>query len=217
MSEMTRSREEVRQFLKASKIVLVVRRLPARHLIPAIDAAHSGGINVVEITMDDPSAAPAIQALCDRFDGVLVGAGTVLREEQAHAAIAAGASFLVSPVLDPRIIALARKHSLAAVPGAMTPTEIFQAQQAGADMIKIFPAGILTAQFIRDVRGPFGPLDLMVTGSIGIDNVAEFFKVGVSAVGIGKGILDEGALQTGNYQVIEEKARLFCQRVFDVA
>lgn len=200
-------RKEVKRFIKKSKIILVARNLKLNDVKNIVEAVYRGGIRIIEITMNNTEAFSIIKTINEKFSDILVGAGTVLEVENALKAIQAGAKFLVSPIFDRKIVDLAKQKNITVIPGAMTPTEVYFAKEYGVDMIKIFPAGILTSKFIKDLTGPFGMLDIMVTGGIITENILDFLNSGVSAVGIGKDILDENAIKKGNYSFIEEKAR----------
>jgi len=200
-------KKEVKRFIKKSKIILVARNLGLNDVENIVEAVYRGGIRIIEITMNNTEAFSIIKTINEKFSDILVGAGTVLEVGKALKAIKAGAKFLVSPIFDRKIVDLAKRKNITVVPGAMTPTEVYFANKYGVDMIKIFPAGILTSKFIKDLTGPFGMLDIMVTGGIVTENILDFLKAGVSAVGIGKDILDENAIKKGDYSIIEEKAK----------
>ena len=200
-------KKEVKRFIKESKLILVARNLGLNNVESIVGAVYRGGIRIIEITMNNPEAFSAIKTINEKFGDVLVGAGTVLDVGKAIKAIQAGAKFLVSPIFDRKIVDFAKQKNITVIPGAMTPTEVYFANEYGVDMIKIFPAGILTSKYIRDLTGPFGMLDIMVTGGIVKENILDFLSAGVSAFGIGKDILDENAIKKGDYSFIEEKAK----------
>lgn len=200
-------RKKVKRFIKKSKIILVARNLRLNDVENIVEAVYRGGIRIIEITMNNTEAFSIIKTINEKFSDILVGAGTVLEVGKALKAIQAGAKFLVSPIFDRKIVDLAKQKNITVIPGAMTPTEVYFAKEYGVDMIKIFPAGILTSKFIKDLTGPFGMLDIMVTGGIKTENILDFLYSGVSAVGIGKDILDENAIKKGDYSFIEEKAK----------
>ncbi|NQT67434.1 MAG: bifunctional 4-hydroxy-2-oxoglutarate aldolase/2-dehydro-3-deoxy-phosphogluconate aldolase [Actinobacteria bacterium] len=205
--------KNVKRFIKESKIILVARNLGLNHMKNIIEAVYRGGIRVIEITMDNTEASLIIKTINESFCDILVGAGTVLEMGKALEAIGAGAKFLVSPIFDKKIVDLAKLKNITVIPGAMTPTEVYFANKYGVDMIKIFPARILTSKYIKDLTGPFGMLDIMVTGGITTENILDFLNAGVSAFGIGKDILDENAIKKGDYNIIEEKAKHYVNLV----
>lgn len=200
-------KKEVKRFIKESKIILVARNLRLNDVENIVKAVYRGGIRIIEITMNNTEAFSTIKTITEKFSDILVGAGTVLEVGEALKAIQAGAKFLVSPIFDRKIVDLAKQKNITVIPGAMTPTEVYFAKEYGVDMIKIFPAGILTSRFIKDLTGPFGMLDIMVTGGITTENILDFLNSGVSAVGIGKDILNENAIKKGDYSFIEERAK----------
>jgi 2-dehydro-3-deoxyphosphogluconate aldolase / (4S)-4-hydroxy-2-oxoglutarate aldolase len=170
--------------LRATPVVAILRRprvdieLCARALIEA-------GVRFVEVTIDSPAAVPFLESAAKKFQEGLFGAGTVTVPELAEKAIRAGAQFLVTPNFNPEVIRVARSHQIPIFSGAMTPTEIFAAYEAGAQVIKVFPAATLGSAYFKELRGPFPEIPLMATGGITVDNAPDFFAAGVTALGIG--------------------------------
>jgi 2-dehydro-3-deoxyphosphogluconate aldolase/(4S)-4-hydroxy-2-oxoglutarate aldolase len=203
------TRAEVCRRIEDVGILPVVRAPSAPLAVRAVEAVLAGGISVVEITMTVPDAVSVIRSLSDRFRGrVLVGAGTVLSAEVATACIAAGAEFLVSPGLDLPTIQAAHARNIAAMPGALTPTEVMTAWKAGADMVKIFPCSAVGgAQYLRALRGPLPQVKYLPTGGINVSTVHEYLAAGAAALGVGSELVDLGALTSGHDQVITERAR----------
>ncbi len=204
------SAEAVQQ-IKAIGIVPIIRAANPEAAIHAAEAISEGGIPCAEITMTVPGAIRALEEVAKRFgDRLLLGAGTVLDPETARACLLAGAEFFVTPSLNLRTIEFAKRYSKAIFPGALTPTEIVEAWQAGADGIKIFPCSALGgATYIKALRGPFPQIDFVPTGGVNLKTIADFFKAGCSAVGVGGELVDSAALSSGNYQLIEQRAREF--------
>jgi 2-dehydro-3-deoxyphosphogluconate aldolase/(4S)-4-hydroxy-2-oxoglutarate aldolase len=150
------------------------------------------GLDIVEITFTVPNAPSVIERLRSRFPAVLVGAGTVTNGPDAERAVGAGAEFLLSPALSPGMVEAARRHGILAVPGAYTPTEVLSALEAGAQMIKIFPAEIGGPAHIRALRAPIPQARFLPTGGVRPDNVGEWFAAGAAAVGIGSALVGPG-------------------------
>jgi 2-dehydro-3-deoxyphosphogluconate aldolase/(4S)-4-hydroxy-2-oxoglutarate aldolase len=192
-------------------IVPVVRVASGEEAVAAADAVSAGGVPVVEITMTVPGAVRVIESLAGRADsGILVGAGSVLDAETARACILAGAEFVVSPVFDIETVALCRRYGKVVIPGAMTPTEILAAWQAGADLVKVFPCDSLGGpRHIRSVRGPLPQVALVPTGGVTLETAAEYLAAGASALGVGSDLVDPTALREGRGASISERARAF--------
>jgi 2-dehydro-3-deoxyphosphogluconate aldolase / (4S)-4-hydroxy-2-oxoglutarate aldolase len=173
------------------------------------------GLTVAEITMTVPDAIEAIASVSKRFgDKVLVGAGTVTDAETVRRALDAGAEFIVSPCLVPDVIAAARRADVAVLPGALTPTEVFEAFRQGGDMVKVFPAqSVGGAAYLRALRGPFPDIPLVPTGGVTLDNVGEMFKAGAAAVGVGSEMISKDALARHDYAAIGALASRFLEAV----
>jgi 2-dehydro-3-deoxyphosphogluconate aldolase/(4S)-4-hydroxy-2-oxoglutarate aldolase len=199
----------------AAGIIPVVRAPSSDLAMRAVDAIRAGGIDVVEVTMTVPGAVSLIDELARRFgDAVVVGAGTVLDAETARACIIAGAAFIVSPVLDAATIACCRTHGIPVVPGALTPTEIVRAVQAGADMVKVFPCGALGgARYIQSLKAPLPHVRLVPTGGVTLQTVGDFIRAGASAVGVGADLVDIGQIQDGRADAVTENARRFAEAI----
>jgi 2-dehydro-3-deoxyphosphogluconate aldolase/(4S)-4-hydroxy-2-oxoglutarate aldolase len=158
--------------------------------------------------MTVPRALELIAQLAPALpDGFLLGAGTVLDDETAHRAICAGAQFVVGPVLRPDVIEACHRHDVPAFPGCFTPTEIFTAWEAGADIVKLFPATTLGPGFIKDVHAPLPQVKLMPTGGVTLDNAAAWIKAGAVAIGIGSALVDTRAIAAGDLAAITANAR----------
>jgi 2-dehydro-3-deoxyphosphogluconate aldolase / (4S)-4-hydroxy-2-oxoglutarate aldolase len=196
-------------------IIPVVRAQSADEAMRAVEAIKEGGISVLEITMTVPGAVRVIEEVARRYESdAVVGAGTVLDAETARLCILAGARFIVSPALDPETIACCRRYSVVVLPGAMTPTEVLAAWKAGADLVKVFPAGSLGgASFIRNLKAPLPQIELVPTGGVSLKTAAEFIKAGAAALGVGTDLVDTTALRDGNARVITERARQFVEIV----
>jgi len=189
----------------------VVRTPSAELAIQAVETCRNAGILVAEITMTVPGAIRALEKLADRFgDSMLLGAGTVLDAETARASILAGAEFLVSPNLRRATIEVAKRYSKAIFPGALTPTEVLDAWEAGADAVKVFPCGnVGGAKYIKALKGPFPQIEMVPTGGVSLETIADFFKAGACAVGIGSELIDAALLKQRRFDALEERARQF--------
>jgi 2-dehydro-3-deoxyphosphogluconate aldolase/(4S)-4-hydroxy-2-oxoglutarate aldolase len=203
------SREKILRRIREVGIVPVVRAESAEEAARAIDAIREGGVDILEVTMTVPGAVRLIEELARRFgDEAVVGAGTVLDPETARACILAGAQFVVSPALNLDTIALCRRYGIPVMPGALTPTEVMTAWQAGADLVKIFPCSALGgASYIKALKGPLPQVDLIPTGGVNLQTAADFIKAGATALGVGADLVDLRALREGKPNLLTERAR----------
>ncbi len=173
-----------------------------------MDALAAGGVRALEVTMTVPRAIELIRELAPTMpEGFLLGAGTVTDAGTAHAVVDAGAAFIVGPVFRRDVIAACHERDVPAIPGCFTPTEILDAHEAGADIIKVFPATALGPQYLRDVRAPLPQVKLMPTGGVTLENAGDWIRAGAVAVGIGSALLDMKAIESGRFDVITENAR----------
>ncbi len=171
------------------------------------DAIGEGGVRVIELTMSVPGAIELIRQLASRLpDGFVLGAGTVLDGDTARRVIEAGARFVVSPVFRREVITACHERDAAVMPGCFTPTEILEAWDAGADVVKVFPATALGPTFLKDVRGPLPQVKLMPTGGVTLDNAGDWIRAGAVAVGVGTALLDTAAIAAGQYGVLRANA-----------
>lgn len=201
------TRTEVLSRILDSGVVAVIRMKDTNRLLKVIEAVRNGGVKCIEITMTVPGAVDIIRQLSKAVsDDVLIGAGTVVDERTAGQVIDAGAKFVVGPILNLSIVSLCAKRDIVVMPGCFTPTEIFTAWNAGADIIKVFPATSLGPKYFKDLRGPFPDIRLMPTGGVTIDNVGEWIAAGASAVGVGSDLLDKKAIEEERYEVLTERA-----------
>ncbi|MBW3622324.1 MAG: bifunctional 4-hydroxy-2-oxoglutarate aldolase/2-dehydro-3-deoxy-phosphogluconate aldolase [Armatimonadetes bacterium] len=172
--------------IRDARVVAVLRASSPEELMEVAGALREGGIRCLEFTMTTPGALEMIRhASCELDEDVLLGAGTILTGEAAEAAVEAGARFLVSPALKIEVVEAARRRGVPVMPGAFTPSEALAAWDAGADVVKIFPAGQLGPSYLKDLHGPFPDIPLMPTGGIGIDDAAAYLQAGAVAVGVG--------------------------------
>src|SRR5215831_16640134 len=196
-------------------IIPVVRAASVEEANRAVEAICAGGIPVVEITMTVPNAISVIRELVQRRgNDVLIGAGTVTNAEQAESCVRAGAQFLVSPGLATSVLSVARVHNRLAIPGALTPTELMNAQEQGARLVKIFPCGNVGGpKYLKSLKAPFPQAQLIPTGGVNLGNAAEFIAAGAYALGVGADLVDATALREGNLEKITSAAREFVQAV----
>jgi 2-dehydro-3-deoxyphosphogluconate aldolase/(4S)-4-hydroxy-2-oxoglutarate aldolase len=196
-------------------LIPVIRAESADAAIAVVEALAEAGLVIAEITMTVPRAIDAIESVAKRFaDKVLVGAGTVTDADAARRAVDAGAEFIVTPCLVPEVIEAARSAGVAVLPGGLTPTEIFAAHRAGADMVKVFPAqNVGGAAYLRALRGPFPDIPLVPTGGVTIDNMREMFDAGAAAVGVGSELISKDALARRDYAAIGALAAQFLAAV----
>jgi 2-dehydro-3-deoxyphosphogluconate aldolase/(4S)-4-hydroxy-2-oxoglutarate aldolase len=200
-------RTDVVARIERERIVAVIRLDEAERLRAVVGALMAGGVRVFEVTMTVPRAIELIAQLARELrDDVLLGAGTVLDKATASDAIRAGAKFVVAPVFRPDVIDACHRRGVPAVPGCFTPTEILDAWEAGADIVKVFPSTSLGPAFIRDVRGPLPQLKLMPTGGVSIENAAEWLRAGAVAVGVGSALVDRAAVKAGDFAGITRRA-----------
>lgn len=208
-------RVEIVKQIEDIGIVPVIRAASADEAMRAIDAIKEGGINVLEITMTVPGAIRVMEQVAARYgDEVLVGAGTVLDPETARACMLAGAQFIVSPALNLETIAMCRRYGVPVAPGALTPTEVITAWTAGADFVKVFPAGSVGgASYIKNLLGPLPQVKIIPTGGVSLKTAADFIKAGARALGVGTDLVDVKAIRAGDAHVVTERAREFVRIV----
>jgi 2-dehydro-3-deoxyphosphogluconate aldolase / (4S)-4-hydroxy-2-oxoglutarate aldolase len=189
-------------------VVAVIRLRDPGKLRAVVDALMAGGVKALEVTMTVSGAVDLIRGLAPTLpEGFLLGAGTVVNASIAHAVIGAGAQFVISPVFRREVIAACHEHDVPVAPGCFTPTEILEAHDAGADIVKIFPATALGPQYIKDVRAPLPQVRLMPTGGVSPDNAGDWIRAGAIAVAAGSSLLDAKAIESGRFEVITENAR----------
>ncbi|MBC8165007.1 MAG: bifunctional 4-hydroxy-2-oxoglutarate aldolase/2-dehydro-3-deoxy-phosphogluconate aldolase [Bryobacteraceae bacterium] len=196
-------------------VVPVVRTSSAESAIRSIEAIHKGGIRAAEITMTVPGAIRALEKIADQFgDSILLGAGTVLDPETARICMLAGAQFFVTPAVNLATIEIAQRYSKPIMVGALTPTEVLTAWQAGADVVKVFPASAVGgAKYIKALKGPFPQIEMIPTGGVNLETTADFLKAGACAVAVGSELVDAQTILNGQYVVFEERARQYLEIV----
>lgn len=187
-------------------IVAVVRARSSDQLIDVAQALLRGGVDCIEITMTTPNALRVIAACREAVGEAMIGVGSVLDAATAEAAIQAGAQFVVSPIFRPQIVDAAHAADLPAVPGCFTPTEILAATDAGADLVKVFPAGFFGAEYFKAILAPMPHLKLTPTGGVDLDTAAGFIAAGAATLGVGSALVTKKALAEGNLGRIEQLA-----------
>lgn len=203
--------QEILAFITEVGIVPVVRTASAEQAIQAVEAIFNGGIRAAEITMTVPGAVKALEKVADRFGGrIMLGAGTVLDPETARICMLAGAEFFVTPALRPATIEMVKRYSKVICPGALTPTEVLTAWEAGADVVKVFPCGnVGGAKYIKALKGPFPQIEMIPTGGVNLETAGDFLKAGACAVAVGGELVDAKLLKEGKYDELTERARQY--------
>ncbi|OIB55827.1 bifunctional 4-hydroxy-2-oxoglutarate aldolase/2-dehydro-3-deoxy-phosphogluconate aldolase [Natrialba sp. SSL1] len=200
-----------------SGVIAVLRGVDEDQIVPVSRALADAGVEALEITADGTRSAEMIadvdRELADT--DAVIGAGTVLDAATAQSVIDAGATFVVSPHTSPDVVRTCNRHGVLAAPGVMTPTEAVTAMEAGADLLKMFPASTVGPSHIGALSGPLGDVDIIPTGGVSPDNVADFFDAGAVAVGAGGAILDDEAIERGDMEQVRETAEAFVAAVED--
>jgi 2-dehydro-3-deoxyphosphogluconate aldolase / (4S)-4-hydroxy-2-oxoglutarate aldolase len=200
--------------IRSTGVVAIMRARSSGQLIAAADAIKAGGVRVIEVTMTTPGALAVIAEATQRYgDEVLFGAGSVLDAETARAAILAGAGFVVAPTLKVEVVALCNRYSIPAMPGIMTPTEALTAWEAGADMVKLFPASFGGPAMIKAIRAPLPQLEIVPVGGVTLDNAAEFIRKGAAALGVGSSLVNQKLLDAGDMDELQRRAVAFIAAV----
>jgi len=205
------TKQQILSFITDIGIVPVVRTATAEGAIKAIEAIYRGGVRAAEITMTVPGAIRALEKVADQFgDKIVLGAGTVLDPETARACMLAGAEFFVTPSLKLSTIEMVKRYSKVICPGALTPTEVLTAWDAGADIVKIFPCGNVGGpKYIKALRGPFPHIEMIPTGGVNLETAGEFLKAGACAVAVGGELVDAKTIKEGRFDIIEERTRQY--------
>lgn len=200
--------------LKQHKIVAIVRGVPAELADRTADALAEGGVRLIEVTMNSEAALATITRWRERYAGTLrVGAGTVLDVAMAGAAVDAGAEFIIAPGLDEAVVRYVAERGVEAWPGALSPTEIVRAWQAGASAVKVFPLGMLGTQYLKDLRGPLPHIPIMAVGGVNLDNVADLLRAGAIAAGIGSSLVNLKLIHSGKFSELRDLAARYVAAV----
>lgn len=201
------TREATVSAIEDAGVVAVIRMKEPDKLQAVVDAIAAGGVRALEVTMTVPGAVDLIRALAPRLPaGFILGAGTVIDADTVARVVDAGARYVVSPVFRRSVVDACHARGVPAMPGCFTPTEILDAWEAGADVVKVFPATVLGPGYIKDVRSPLPQVKLMPTGGVTLDNAGEWIKAGAVAVGVGTALLDAKAIAAGTYDVLRANA-----------
>jgi 2-dehydro-3-deoxyphosphogluconate aldolase/(4S)-4-hydroxy-2-oxoglutarate aldolase len=209
------SAQQTLRAITEAGIVPVVRAPSADLAFQAVEAIYQGGVRAAEITMTVPGAVGVLEKLAARFAGkITMGAGTVLDAETARICMLAGAEFIVCPSLRLATIEICKRYSVAVFPGALTPTEVLAAWEAGADAVKIFPCGnVGGAKYIKALKGTFPQIEMVPTGGVNLETIGDFLKAGACAAGVGGELVDVASMKQGRFDVLEERARQFLAAV----
>ncbi len=209
-------RYEKLTIIRDTGVIAIMRAASSDQLITAADAIKAGGVKVIEVTMTTPGALGVIEVAKARYgDDVLFGAGSVLDPETARAAILAGADFIVAPTLNLAVIALCNRYGVPVMPGCYTPTEALTAWEAGADMIKLFPASFGGASLVKAMLAPLPQLEIVPVGGVNLDTAADFIRKGAAALGVGSSLVNQKLLDTGELDELTRRAEMFIQAVKD--
>ena len=207
----------------SGKIIAIIRGIASDNIIELVEAMLAGGVDCAEVTFDQSSAEAArdtlvsIRRICDHFgDKVCVGAGTVMSPEQVRQAAEAGAKYIISPNVDPAVIAETKKLGLVSIPGAMTPTEAAWAYSLGGDIIKLFPAGNLGASYIKALKAPLKHIPVTAVGGVNAKNSTEFFKAGVIGIGVGGNLVSKELVESRNFAAITAAAKEYTDALASV-
>lgn len=196
------------------KIVAIIRNESPDRLVEVAEALLAGGVEVMEVTFTVPRATTVLEKVVAKLGSrVLLGAGTVLDPETARIAILSGAEFIVSPAVNVSVIELCRRYSKPVMPGALTPTEVVTAWQAGADIVKIFPSDITGPKYLKLLHGPLPHIRLMPTGGVTLETAVEYLKAGACALGVGSALVDPKLVAAGDFKKIESLARQYVELV----
>lgn len=213
-------REDIIQKILEEKLIVIVRGLEKDKMIPLAEAMYEGGIRLIEVTysangsIPDEVTAECIRSIQEHFGGkMLVGAGTVLNEKQVEMTKAAGGSFIISPNVKEAVIKKTRELDMVSMPGALTPTEIEDAHEMGADFVKLFPVSILGPEYVKAVCAPLSHIRLLAVGGVDHNNLKDYLKVGVCGFGMASNIVDKKMVAEGNYAGITELARCYVEAV----
>jgi 2-dehydro-3-deoxyphosphogluconate aldolase / (4S)-4-hydroxy-2-oxoglutarate aldolase len=213
--EMCMTKVDVLARIREVGLLPVLRASSERQAFALAEAISAGGVSVLEVTMTVPGALRVIERLVEEAgDRLLIGAGTVLDPATARACMLAGAKFIVSPALNLDTIAICRSHDIVVIPGALTPTEIVTAWEAGADVVKVFPCSAVGgAKYLRALKGPLPQIELIPTGGVSLATAHEFLAAGAFALGVGTDLVDASAIETGKPHIITENARKYLEIV----
>ncbi len=209
------TRIEIVQKIAEIGLVPIVRTSSADAAVRAVEALYEGGLACAEVTMTVPGAIKALEKIADKLgDKIILGAGTVLDPETARICMLAGAEFFVTPTVRAATIEIAHRYDKAIMPGALTPTEVLTAWDAGADVVKVFPCGnVGGAKYIKALKGPLPHVQMAPTGGVNLDTVPDFLKAGAVACGVGSELIDGETIKAGKFEVFTERAKQYIEAV----
>ena len=208
------NKAEKLEIMRTTGVIAIVRARSPDQLIAAADAIKAGGVRVIEVTMTTPGALDVIHEASERYGSdVLFGAGTVLDAETARSAILAGAAFVVAPTLNLETIALCNRYGIPVMPGCYTPTELLAAWEAGADLLKLFPASFGGAGLIKAILAPLPQLEIVPVGGVDLDTAASFIRSGAAALGVGSSLINQKLLDAGDLDELTRRAAAFIDEV----
>lgn len=200
------------QLIRDSGIIAIMRASNPERLMAAAEAILVGGVRAIEVTMTTPGALDVIRGAAEIFQGrLLFGAGSVLDAETARTAILAGADFIVSPILNLDLIRLCNRYSVPVMPGCFTPTEALTAWEAGADMIKLFPADVGGPALVKAIKAPLPQLEIVPVGGVDLATADGFFRAGATALGVGSSLVDQSLLDSGDMAELARRAAAFVE------
>jgi 2-dehydro-3-deoxyphosphogluconate aldolase/(4S)-4-hydroxy-2-oxoglutarate aldolase len=201
------TKEDLLELIRKTGVVAIMRAKSSDQLLAAADAVLAGGVNAIEVTMTTPGALEVIEQATAKYGAdVIFGAGSVLDPETARAVILAGAQFVVAPTLNLKTIEVCKRYSVPVIPGAYTPTEILTAWEAGADMVKVFPASAGGPAYIKAVKAPLPQIRLVPVGGVNLNTTADFIRAGADVVGVGGALISQKLLDDGDFDAIIERA-----------
>jgi 2-dehydro-3-deoxyphosphogluconate aldolase/(4S)-4-hydroxy-2-oxoglutarate aldolase len=208
------NKSEKLNLVRETGIIAIMRAKSSEQLISAADAIKAGGVRVIEVTMTTPGALNVIETAKEKYgEKVLFGAGSVLDSETARAAILAGADFIVAPTLNLDSVALCNRYSIPVMPGCYTPTEALTAWEAGADMIKLFPASFGGASLVKAILAPLPHLEIVPVGGVNLDTAADFIRKGAAALGVGSSLVNQKLLDANDLDELTRRAKAFIAKV----
>ncbi len=208
---------EIINKIKSNGICAIVRGTSADQMRKVAESLLKGGVNTIEVTFNTPGAAGMIEQLSKEYGKeMVIGAGTVLDSETARIAILSGATFILSPTLNLKVIEICQRYSVVMVPGVATPTEALTAWENGARIVKIFPAGVFGAKYIKQLKGPLPQIDVMAVGAVNSSNLRELFIAGACSAGIGGDLVNANLVEEGNFDEISNRAETFVKIVKEV-
>ena len=196
--------------MRESGVVAVLRGAEPETVVDTAEALVAGGVTALEVTADTAGATDMVATLSEALGGdAIVGAGTVLDSETARAAVAAGAEFVVSPSLDGSVVETCNRHGVLCAPGVLTPTEAVEAYEAGADVVKLFPAETVGPGHVSALKGPLGHLEVMPTGGVSPEDAGDYVEAGAACVGAGSALVDRELVEAGDFGAITARAETF--------